>query len=56
MVAKTPLVDVVSVASALTWTRDPFDRLIVATAAADSAPLLTRDKLIRRHYRNASWS
>lgn len=38
-----------------TWTRDPFDRLIVGTALADHAPLLTRDASIRRHCKTAFW-
>ena len=37
------------------WTRDPFDRLIVAQAAANDAPLLTKDARILRHYKRAIW-
>ena len=37
------------------WTRDTFDRLIVANAKAAGAPLLTRDERIRKHYRRALW-
>jgi len=38
------------------WTQDPFDRLIVAQAAANQrAPLITRDKLIRQNYNQAVW-
>jgi PIN domain nuclease of toxin-antitoxin system len=37
------------------WTRDPFDRLIVANAKAAGAPLVTKDELIREHYRRAIW-
>jgi PIN domain nuclease of toxin-antitoxin system len=37
------------------WTRDPFDRLIVAQAKARGAPLLTRDERIRSHYPRAIW-
>lgn len=39
----------------LNWTRDVFDRLIVAQAALDSAELITIDRLIRKHYRKAVW-
>ena len=39
----------------LKWTRDPFDRLIVAHAAANDATLLTKDERIRRHYKRAVW-
>ena len=39
-----------------TWTRDPFDRIIVAHAKSNgAAPLLTRDELIRANYPNARW-
>ena len=37
------------------WTRDPFDRLIVAEAAVESRPLMTKDRLIRKHYPSAVW-
>lgn len=38
------------------WTRDPFDRLIVAQAKANGfAPLITADEEIRRHYPRAIW-
>jgi PIN domain nuclease of toxin-antitoxin system len=37
------------------WVRDPFDRLIVAHAAANEAPLITKDEKIRRHYRRSIW-
>jgi PIN domain nuclease of toxin-antitoxin system len=38
------------------WTRDPFDRIIVAHARANGvAPLLTKDEAIRANYTNARW-
>jgi PIN domain nuclease of toxin-antitoxin system len=38
------------------WTRDPFDRIIVAHAKANGvAPLLTKDEAIRANYSNARW-
>lgn len=37
------------------WTRDPFDRLIVAQASLHNAALLTKDAAIHEHYRHASW-
>ena len=42
-------------ALSLTWTRDVFDRLIVAQAALDGAELVTSDQLIRKHYPKAIW-
>lgn len=43
--------DVALAALSLGFTRDPFDRLIVAHAALQQAPLVTQDGLIARHYR-----
>lgn len=37
------------------WTRDPFDRLIVAQAHLQNLPLLTKDKKIHKHYSKAVW-
>ena len=39
----------------LDWTRDVFDRLIVAQAALDGATLVTTDRTIRKHYAKAVW-
>jgi PIN domain nuclease of toxin-antitoxin system len=42
--------------ASIDWTQDPFDRLIVAQAAANhQAKLITRDRLIRQNYSNAIW-
>lgn len=38
-----------------TWTRDPFDRLICAHAAAEEGLLVTKDETIHRHYKRAFW-
>ena len=39
-----------------TWTRDPFDRLIVAQAKCDgAASLITSDLKIRENYKRAVW-
>lgn len=46
---------VVHAASSLSWTRDPFDRLIVADALAASATLLTKDETIAANCSLASW-
>ncbi len=42
-------------ARAIKWTRDPFDRLIVAQAAVNDESLLTRDKIIRANDARAIW-
>ena len=46
---------VVSAALAESWTRDPFDRLIVAHARMLGAPLLSRDRRIAAAYSNTRW-
>ncbi len=38
------------------WTRDPFDRLIVSQASLQEAPLVTKDGDIHDHYLGALWS
>lgn len=38
-----------------TWTRDPFDRVIVAHARTANAPLLTSDVRIQENYSRAVW-
>lgn len=47
--------DIVAKAQTLSWTRDPFDRLIVAEALVCDADLITRDETIREHFVNAVW-
>lgn len=37
------------------WTRDVFDRLIVAEAHASGAMLVTKDRKILEHYERAVW-
>ena len=37
------------------WTRDPFDRLIVAHAAITDSLLVTKDQVVRNHYDRAFW-
>jgi len=55
-VCQSPMAAVVNSALSMSWTRDPGDRLIAANAHADNeAPLITSDRTIRDHYRNAIW-
>ena len=49
------MADVTELGLELSWTRDAFDRLIVAQAALDRAALVTRDRLILKHYPKALW-
>lgn len=46
---------VVAEAMTIGWTRDPFDRLLVATAKLHRAPFVTRDSNIHEHFENAVW-
>jgi PIN domain nuclease of toxin-antitoxin system len=39
----------------LSWTRDPFDRLISAHAIVANAPLITADETIRANLPLATW-
>ena len=54
-VCALPFERVVETAERQAWTRDPFDRLIVAQASLAGAPLLTKDRTIREHYAKAAW-
>ena len=49
------LAAMIDAAGALTWARDPFDRLIVADALVTGATLLTKDRRIQRHTSIARW-
>jgi len=46
---------VCTAAQALSWTRDPFDRLLAAQATAQALPLVTRDEALRRNLALAWW-
>lgn len=54
-VCDLPFRTIVDQAIAEGWTRDPFDRLIVANAKAAGAALVTRDEKIHAHYSRALW-
>ena len=46
---------IVNRALELSWTRDPFDRIIVANAALNSAILVTKEQNMLENYENAKW-
>ncbi len=51
-----PLPDLAETALFETWTRDPFDLMIVSHAKSNGyAPLVTADEMIRTHYPRAVW-
>jgi PIN domain nuclease of toxin-antitoxin system len=47
--------DVVAESLDLAWTRDPFDRLIVAQSLAGGGDLLTKDRNLLKHVSQAFW-
>ena len=54
-ICRKAFMDVVRKASQLSWTRDPFDRMITAQSAMDRNNLITKDKIIRKNYDHAVW-
>jgi PIN domain nuclease of toxin-antitoxin system len=54
-VAATSFADIVERSLTMSWTRDPFDRLIVANAAVEGVKLLTFDDRIHQHFPDALW-
>jgi PIN domain nuclease of toxin-antitoxin system len=54
-IADVPLMELVQAAVSLSWTRDPFDRLIAAHAIVANAPLVTADETIRANLPLAIW-
>jgi PIN domain nuclease of toxin-antitoxin system len=46
---------IVEKARTLTWTRDPFDRMIVGNAMLAKKHLLTKDRIILKHFKAATW-
>jgi PIN domain nuclease of toxin-antitoxin system len=54
-VSRAPFARVVQEAQRLSWTRDPFDRLIGAQAIVDSAALVTADEGLLTHIGGALW-
>jgi PIN domain nuclease of toxin-antitoxin system len=54
-ICDAPFFAVTREAERQTWTRDPFDRVIVAQAILDGATLLTKDATIQAAYERAVW-
>lgn len=51
-----PFAEVARAALQETWTRDPFDRIIVAHARLREMALITKDRVIREQYERAVWA
>lgn len=52
---ETPFGAIIAAARSLSWTRDPFDRLIGAQAVVEGAQLLTADETLRARLSCAVW-
>jgi PIN domain nuclease of toxin-antitoxin system len=39
----------------LSFTRDPFDRIIIADASINNSKLISKDRNIKKHYKNTIW-
>ena len=50
-----PFAKVIERAERQSWTRDPFDRVIVAQAALEKSALATKDQTIHSSYAMALW-
>lgn len=54
-VCAKPFDAVIVGATRLTWTRDPFDRILVAHANLNQNVLVSKDQTILTHYTHARW-
>lgn len=54
-VADGSIAKVLQAATSLSWTRDPFDRIIAAHAVVAGVPLITADKTILDNLELAVW-
>ena len=54
-VAEASFSEIAQAAERLSWTRDPFDRLIAAQAIVTDAPLVTADRTLLEHLPQATW-
>ena len=54
-ICDTSFLQIITEAIPESWTHDPFDRIIVATATANNSSLLTKDATILANYQGAVW-
>ena len=54
-ICNKPFNDVIKQSVHQNWTRDPFDRIIVAQASLSKTMLLTKDKIILENYKDSCW-
>jgi PIN domain nuclease of toxin-antitoxin system len=56
VLADVPAASICKAALDVTWTRDPFDRLLVAHATVTGLSLVTKDEMLRQHLPLAWWA
>ena len=54
-IANSETISLMRIAAEVNWTRDPFDRLIVAEAIVNNAKLMTKDSNILSNFNDAVW-
>jgi len=54
-VTDASFLDIAHAAERLSWTRDPFDRLIAAQAIVADVPLVTADRTLLENLPQATW-
>lgn len=54
-IANSDTISLMRKAAEVNWTRDPFDRLIVAEAIVNNAKLMTKDSNILSNFNDAVW-
>lgn len=54
-VCNKPFNMIIGKAIEITWTRDPFDRIITANAALNDNTLITKDQNILKHFSHAKF-
>lgn len=54
-IADTSVAALAQAATGLSWTRDPFDRMIAAQAIVADAPLITADRTLLKNLPLATW-
>ena len=54
-ICQLPFEAITSSALEQKWTRDPFDRIIVAQASIKSSKLVTKDITIHKNYKHSLW-
>jgi len=54
-ICNKPFVDIIKQSIKQSWTKDPFDRIIVAQASIGKTMLLAKDKTILKNYESSCW-